>query len=260
MSNRDISHHSSPTRSAVVTGASSGIGQATVKALRAQGWTVFAVARRAERLEQLAAETGAVALAGDVSDQDSVEQMVQRIEAAGGVDTLVNCAGGARGADYLGEAKDEDWDFMYRVNVMGTMRLTRALLPHLRTVQGTILNVTSTAALASYEGGSGYNAAKAAQRAMTQALRLEEVENGIRVIEVLPGLVATEEFALRRLGSQEAAENVYAGVAEPLTGEDVAEVIRYAVSLPHHVNLDEIVIRPQAQAANHKLIRKEGGQ
>ncbi len=147
---------------------------------------------------------------------------------------------------------------MLQVNVMGTMKLTRAFLPMLRAHgEGTVLNLTSTAALASYEGGSGYNAAKAAQRAMTQALRLEEVENNIRVIEVLPGLVHTEEFALRRLGGDAAAaQAVYRGVDKPLLASDVAEVVGYAVNLPHHVNLDEIVIRPVAQAANHKLIRK----
>lgn len=241
-------------RTAMVTGASSGIGEATVRALCAQGFKVYAVARRAERLEQLADQTGAIALTADVSDQGQVDQLLSQVSK---IDTLINCAGGARGADYLAEAKDADWDFMYQSNVMGTMRLTRALLPLLRAARGTVLNVTSTAALASYEGGSGYNAAKAAQRAMTKALRLEEVEHGVRVIEILPGLVATEEFALRRLGTAEAAAQVYAGVAKPLTAQDVAEVIRYAVSLPHHVNLDEIVIRPQAQAANHKLIREQ---
>lgn len=242
-------------RSAVVTGASSGIGQATVRALRNQGWTVFAVARRADRLEALAQQTGAISVPADVSVQTDVEVLAKTVEAAGGIDTLINCAGGARGTEYWADAIDEDWEFMWQANVMGTMRLTRALLPQLRQARGTVLNVTSTAALASYEGGSGYNAAKAAERAMTQALRLEEVENGLRVIEILPGLVQTEEFALRRLGSQSAADGVYAGVDNPLTAEDVAEVIRYAVSAPAHVNLDEIVIRPQAQAANHKLIR-----
>lgn len=242
-------------RSAVVTGASSGIGQATVRVLRSQGWTVFAVARRADRLETLAKETGAISVPADVSVQTDVDFLAKTVEAEGGVDTLINCAGGARGTEYWADAVDENWDFMWQANVMGTMRLTRALLPQLRHVRGTVLNVTSTAALASYEGGSGYNAAKAAERAMTQALRLEEVEHGVRVIEILPGLVQTEEFALRRLGSQSAADSVYAGVENPLSAEDVAEVIRYAVSAPAHVNLDEIVIRPQAQAANHKLIR-----
>lgn len=247
--------NTSSTRSALVTGASSGIGQATVRALRAQGWTVFAVARRAERLEELATETGAIAVPADVSVQNEVDALMATVTEHGGADTLVNCAGGARGTEYWADAIDENWEFMWQSNVMGTMRLTRALLPHLREVRGTVLNVTSTAALASYEGGSGYNAAKAAERAMTKALRVEEVEHGIRVIEILPGLVQTEEFSLRRLGSQEAADNVYAGVENPLTAQDVAEVIRYAVSAPSHVNLDEIVIRPQAQAANHKLIR-----
>ncbi|GAA1414428.1 oxidoreductase [Glutamicibacter uratoxydans] len=245
-----------PTRSALVTGASSGIGQATVRALRAEGWTVFAVARRAERLEALAAETGAIAVAADVSVQEQVDELVQTVAAHGGVDTLVNVAGGARGTEYWADAVDENWEFMWQANVMGTMRLTRALLPRLREVQGTVMNVTSTAALASYEGGSGYNAAKAAQSAMTAALRLEEVGNGVRVMELLPGLVHTEEFSLRRLGSQDAADKVYDGVKDPLLAEDVAEVIRYAVSSPNHVNFDQIVLRPQAQAANHKLIRE----
>lgn len=247
--------NTSSNRSAVVTGASSGIGQATVRALREQGWTVFAVARRAERLEALAKQTGAIAIPADVSNQTDVDALALAVAEHGGVDTLINVAGGARGTEYWADAVDEHWDFMWQSNVMGTMRLTRALLPQLRKTGGTIVNLTSTAALASYEGGSGYNAAKAAQSAMTQALRLEEVEHGIRVIEVLPGLVQTEEFALRRLGSQQAADSVYAGVDNPLTAEDVAEVIRFAVSAPAHVNLDQIVIRPQAQAANHKLIR-----
>jgi NADP-dependent 3-hydroxy acid dehydrogenase YdfG len=108
-----------------------------------------------------------------------------------------------------------------------------------------------------YEGGAGYNAAKFAQHAMTNALRLEEAENNVRVIEVAPGLVRTEEFALMRLGDEQAAQNVYQGVEKPLTAEDVADVVRYAVCAPHHVNLDQIVMRPVAQAANHKLIRKQ---
>jgi NADP-dependent 3-hydroxy acid dehydrogenase YdfG len=122
--------------------------------------------------------------------------------------------------------------------------------------EGTVLNLTSTAGLAAYEGGGGYNAAKFAQHAMTGALRLEEAENNVRVIEVAPGLVYTEEFALNRLGDRQAAQKVYQGVEKPLTADDVADVVRYAVSAPHHVNLDQIVIRPVAQAANHKLIRK----
>ncbi|WP_313814472.1 SDR family oxidoreductase [Glutamicibacter sp.] len=252
-----LNENASTTRSALVTGASSGIGQATVRALRQEGWKVFAVARRADRLQALSGETGAIAVAADVSVQGDVDALARTVAEHGGVDTLVNVAGGARGTEYWADAVDENWEFMWQANVMGTMRLTRALLPHLRQVQGTILNVTSTAALASYEGGSGYNAAKAAQSAMTSALRLEEVANGVRVMELLPGLVQTEEFALRRLGSQDAADKVYDGVKEPLLAEDVAEVIRYAVSSPRHVNFDQIVLRPQAQAANHKLVRDE---
>jgi len=244
-------------KAALVTGASSGIGEATVRALAAEGWTVFAVARRAERLAALEAETGAVGIPADISVDDDVSRLLGRVTEAGGIDTLINIAGGARGADTVGGASTEDWEWMYRVNVLGTMKLTRAFLPMLRAHgEGTVLNLTSTAGLAAYEGGGGYNAAKFAQHAMTGALRLEEAENNVRVIEVAPGLVYTEEFALNRLGDRQAAQKVYQGVDKPLTADDVADVVRYAVSAPHHVNLDQIVIRPVAQAANHKLIRK----
>jgi len=244
-------------KAALVTGASSGIGEATVRALAAEGWTVFAVARRAERLAALEAETGAVGIPADISVDDDVSRLLGRVTEAGGIDTLINIAGGARGADTVGGASTEDWEWMYRVNVLGTMKLTRAFLPMLRAHgEGTVLNLTSTAGLAAYEGGGGYNAAKFAQHAMTGALRLEEAENNVRVIEVAPGLVYTEEFALNRLGDRQAAQKVYQGVEKPLTADDVADVVRYAVSAPHHVNLDQIVIRPVAQAANHKLIRK----
>ena len=244
-------------KAALVTGASSGVGEATVRALASGGWTVFAVARRADRLEALAAETGATAIPADISADDDVSRLLSQVTEAGGIDTLVNIAGGARGADRIADASTEDWDWMYRVNVLGTMKLTRAFLPMLRAHgEGTVLNLTSTAGLAAYEGGGGYNAAKYAQRAMTEALRLEEAEHNVRVIEVAPGLVHTEEFALNRLGNRQAADKVYQGVEKPLTAGDVADVVRYAVSAPHHVNLDQIVIRPVAQASNYKLIRK----
>ncbi|MBB6406993.1 SDR family oxidoreductase [Arthrobacter sp. AZCC_0090] len=245
------------TKTAVVTGASTGIGEATVRALAADGWRVFAVARRAERLEALGTETGAVPFAADITKDDDVAALLSAVSEAGGADTLINIAGGARGADTVANAQSEDWDWMYQVNVLGTLKLTRAFLPMLRANgEGTVLNLTSTAGFTAYEGGGGYNAAKFAQHAMTGALRLEEAENNIRVIEVAPGLVRTEEFALNRLGDATAAAKVYAGVEKPLTPEDVADVVKYAVSVPHHINLDEIIVRPVAQAATHKLIRK----
>jgi NADP-dependent 3-hydroxy acid dehydrogenase YdfG len=217
------------------------------------------VARRADRLEALAEATGAAAVPADIADDDDVERLLAEVTQAGGIDTLINIAGGARGADRIADAKTEDWEWMFDVNVLGTMKLTRAFLPMLRACgEGTVLNLTSTAGLAAYEGGAGYNAAKFAQHALTDALRLEEVENNLRVIEIAPGLVQTEEFALNRLGDQEAAGKVYQGVEKPLTAEDVADVVRYAVTVPHHVNLDQIVIRPVAQASNYKLIRKQG--
>jgi len=247
----------SAAKSAVVTGASTGIGEATVRALRQEGWTVFAVARRADRLEALADTTGAVALPADVTDDADVARLVDEVSRAGGIDTLINIAGGARGADKVADAKTEDWAWMYEVNVLGTMKLTRAFLPMLRACgEGTVLNLTSTAGLSAYEGGGGYNAAKFAQHALTGALRLEEAEHNLRVIEVAPGMVQTEEFSLNRLGDAGAAEKVYAGVEKPLTAGDVADVVRFAVTAPHHVNLDQIVIRPVAQASNFKVIRK----
>jgi NADP-dependent 3-hydroxy acid dehydrogenase YdfG len=244
-------------KTAVVTGASTGIGEATVRALVAGGWKVFAVARREERLAALGSETGAVPFTADISNDADIEALLGAVTSAGGADTLINIAGGARGADTLADADADDWDWMYQVNVLGTMKMIRAFLPMLREHgEGTVLNLTSTAGLIAYEGGGGYNAAKFAQHALTGALRLEEAENNIRVIEVAPGLVRTEEFSLNRLGGKEAAAKVYEGVEKPLTAEDVADVVSYAVSLPHHINLDQIIIRPVAQAAAHKLIRK----
>ncbi|MEX5259606.1 SDR family oxidoreductase [Kocuria sp. CPCC 205263] len=245
-------------RVAVVTGASTGIGEATARELRRSGWTVYAVARRAERLEALARETGAVPAPCDITSDADVEALRDQVlEEQGRVDALLNISGGARGTDRVAEASTEDWEWMYQVNVLGTMRLTRAFLPALRANgEGTVLNLTSLAAHRAYEGGGGYNAAKFAERAMTEALRLEEAEHNVRVVEIAPGLVHTPEFSLNRLGGdQEAAEKVYAGVDKPLTAEDVAQVCAFAVNLPHHVDLDTVTIKPVAQAAPHKLIR-----
>lgn len=245
---------------AVVTGASTGIGEATVERLRNSGWTVYAVARRADRLEDLAQRTGAIAAATDITDAAQVDALRDKVlSEQKTVDAVLNISGGARGTDNVVDAKDEDWDWMYQVNVMGTMRVTRAFLPTLReNGEGSVVNLTSLAAMRAYEGGAGYNAAKYAERAMTEALRLEEAEHNVRVVEIAPGLVHTPEFALMRMGGDHAAaDKVYAGVEKPLTGADVAEVLAFAVELPHHVNIDTLTLKPVAQAAPHKMIRKE---
>lgn len=247
------------TRSAMVTGASSGIGAATAHRLTTEGWRVFAVARRAEKLESLAEQEGIIPIICDVTDPEQVAAALAEVTAAGGIDTLINNAGGALGMDPVAEGRPEDWRWMYEVNVLGALNVIQAFIPMLRAHgEGTILTVTSTAGITAYEGGAGYNAAKFGEHALTGALRLEEAEHNIRVIEVLPGMVATEEFTAKRLrGDVAAAQAVYRGVKRPLVAEDIAEVIAGAVTLPHHVNLDQVVVRPVAQAAQHKVIREE---
>lgn len=247
---------------ALVTGATSGIGRATARKLLADGWKVFAAGRRTEKLDELARECASlpgtlIGVPTDVTDDASVADLHRTIAAQGGIDTILNIAGGAMGAESVAEAHISDWQWMIETNVYGSLRVIQAFLPMLRAHgEGTILNLTSTAGVVAYEGGAGYNAAKFGQHALTGALRLEEAEHNIRVIEVLPGLVKTEEFALKRMrGDASKAENIYAGVPKPLTAEDVADVCAYAVNLPHHINLDEIVMRPVKQAAQHKLIR-----
>lgn len=246
------------TRRALVTGASSGIGAATAHRLTSEGWQVFAVARRTEKLEHLAEQEGIIPVVCDVTDPAQVAAALEKVTAEGGIDTLINNAGGALGMDTVAEGAAEDWRWMYEVNVLGALNMIQAFLPMLRAHgEATVLNVTSTAGLVAYEGGGGYNAAKFGEHALTGALRLEEAENNIRVIEVLPGMVKTDEFSAKRLrGDAAAAEKVYAGVEQPLVAEDVAEVIAHAVTLPHHINLDQVVVRPVAQAAQHKVIRK----
>lgn len=253
------SNASSTTRTAVVTGASSGIGRETARQLRAEGWTVYAAARRAERLEELAEQTGVIPHPLDVTDPEAVAALAERVRREHGpLDALLNISGGAIGMDAVADGDPEDWRAMYEVNVLGTLNTVRAFLPDLRANgRGTVLNLTSTAAEAGYEGGGGYNAAKFAERGLTEALRLEEAEHNVRVIEIRPGMVRTEEFSLNRLGSREAADAVYRGVEEPLTAEDVARVNVLAVTLPHHIALDTVTLRPVAQAAQHKVIRRD---
>ncbi|MGY1811675.1 SDR family oxidoreductase [Blastococcus sp. SYSU D00820] len=241
-------------RTAVVTGASSGIGAATATRLAAEGFDVVVAARRTDRLAELAGRIGARALPLDVTDPASVDAFAGALDR---VDVLVNNAGGAFDAASVAEADLDSWARTYEVNVLGTVRLTRALLPALRASgAGDVLFVSSTAALISYEGGASYTAAKHAVHTLAETLRLEEVGRPIRVIEIAPGMVRTEEFSLNRLGSADAADAVYRGVREPLVAEDVADCIAWAVTRPHHVNVDLLVVRPRAQAAQHKVHRE----
>jgi NADP-dependent 3-hydroxy acid dehydrogenase YdfG len=249
------------TRRAVVTGASSGIGEAAVRALRSSGWDVVGVARRADRLRTLEQESAAVAFAADLTRQEDVHALAAWLAETGPVHALVQIAGGARGTDRVEDAKPADWQWMFDVNVLSAQRLVAALLPQLRAAAASdghadTLFVTSTAAFTAYPGGSGYNAAKAAEAMIAHVLRLELNGEPIRVTEVAPGMVFTEEFTLNRLGGdRDAAERVYEGVENPLTAGDVADVIAYALNAPGHVNLDLITMRPVAQSAQHLLAR-----
>ncbi|GAB3600876.1 SDR family oxidoreductase [Microbacterium tumbae] len=245
----------------MVTGASSGIGAATVRALRASGWDVVGVARRQDRLSALAAETGAEAIACDLTDADAVAALIAELGASGPVHALVQIAGGARGTDSVENGRADDWQWMYDVNVLSTQRLVAGILPLLRLAaeadgHADTVFVTSTAAQVAYPGGAGYNAAKAAEGMLVRVLRQELNGEPIRVVEVAPGMVHTEEFTLNRLGGDQlAADAVYAGVEEPLLAEDVADVIAYALNAPGHVNLDLVTMRPVAQSAQHLLAR-----
>jgi NADP-dependent 3-hydroxy acid dehydrogenase YdfG len=241
-------------RTAVVTGASSGIGAATATRLAADGFDVVLGARRLDRLESLASSIGARALPLDVTDQGSVDAFAGALDR---VDVLVNNAGGAFDAAAVADADLDSWTRSYDVNVIGTVRVTKALLPALRASgAGDVLFVSSTAALISYEGGASYTAAKHGVHTLAETLRLELNGEPVRVMEIAPGMVRTEEFSLNRLGSADAADSVYRGVREPLVAEDVADCIGWAVTRPHHVNIDLLVVRPLAQAAQHKVHRQ----
>jgi NADP-dependent 3-hydroxy acid dehydrogenase YdfG len=245
---------------AVVTGASSGIGAATARRLASDGFAVIAAARRTDRLAALVDEITtaggtARAVPCDVTSDESVAALAEGLP--GPVTLLVNNAGGALGLDPVERAPIEEWRWMYEVNVLGTVRVTKALLPALAASgRGTVVVVSSTAGLIVYEGGGGYTAAKHAQTAIAETLRLELLGRPVRIVEIDPGMVKTEEFALVRFhGDAERAETVYEGVAEPLLAEDIADCIAWCATRPHHVNIDRLVVRPLAQAAQHKVHR-----
>ncbi|MEU1277838.1 SDR family oxidoreductase [Streptomyces sp. NPDC005805] len=245
---------------AVVTGASSGIGAATARQLAAAGHHVVLTARRKDRIEALAAELTAAGHRAtahplDVTDRAAVDAFAESLERC---DVLVNNAGGALGADPVATGDPADWRRMFEVNVIGTLNLTQALLPALTASgDGTIVVLSSTAGLSTYEGGGGYVAAKHGEHVLAETLRLEIVGTPVRVIEIAPGMVRTEEFATTRFrGDTEKAAKVYAGVAEPLTADDVADTIAWAVTRPSHVNIDLLVVRPRAQASNSKVHRE----
>lgn len=243
----------SHSRVAVVTGASSGIGEATARTLAAQGFHVVAVARRADRIARLAEEIGGSAVVADVTDDASVDALAAGLTR---VDVLVNNAGGAKGLAAVAEADLDDWRWMWETNVLGTLRVTRALLPKLiASGDGLIVTVTSTAALEIYDGGAGYTSAKHAQGALHRTLRGELLGKPVRLTEIAPGAVQTEFSLVRFGGDRQRAESVYAGITA-LAASDVAEVIGFVASRPAHVNIDQIVIRPRDQASAGRFNRR----
>lgn len=242
---------------AVVTGASGGIGAATARRLVTEGYDVVAAARRRDRLDELCAETGARPVTLDVTSAESVAALAAEVTE---VTVLVNNAGTAVGMDEAAVAEPDDWRAMYEVNVIGTLRVTQALLPALvASGRGHVVVMGSTAGRLVYEGGGGYTAAKHAQAALAETLRLELNGRPVRVTEIAPGMVATEEFSLKRFGGDAArAAKVYEGVDAPLTADDVADCVAWCVTRPDHVNVDLLVVKPLAQAAQHKVHRRLG--
>ena len=247
-------------RRVLVTGASSGIGAATARLLASRGFDVVAVARRLDRLEALANETGIAVHQLDVTDFDAIKALAAELQPAG-IDALVNIAGGATDADLVEEADPDSWRAMFEVNVLGVQQMIAHFLPLLRDAarahgSADILTVTSTAGRTPYETGGGYNVAKYGTTALMGVLRLELAGEPIRVIDIAPGMVKTDEFALGRFGGDTSrVEALYKDVENPLSAEDVAEVIVSALELPPHINLDHVTVRPVAQAAQHKLVR-----
>lgn len=237
-------------RTALVTGGSAGIGEATARALAADGWRVIVAARRKERVDAVASEVGGIGRVLDVTDEASMAELAQWVAAEfGALDLLVNNAGGAKGLDPVTEADPQDWRWMYETNVLGTVAVTNALLPALRKAKApVIVNIGSIAGLQAYSGGGGYNAAKFGLNAATRALRIEEAEGPaqLRITEIDPGRVETD-FSLNRFaGDKERADAVYAGHLN-LQAEDIAEAVRWVASLPAHVNVDRLHLMPRDQ-------------
>ena len=244
-------------RIAVVTGASSGIGAASARRLARAGFHVVAGARRTDRLQALAEEVGATTLPLDVTDPASVEAFAAAVaDRHGHADLLVNNAGTGVGLDPVGDARDEDWQATLDTNVVGLLRVTRSFLPLLRAApHAHIVNLGSIAGFEVYPGGAGYAASKHAVRAITQTLRLELNGEPIRITEIAPGMVETEFSVVRFRGDQARADQVYAGV-QPLTADDIADCVVWAVTRPPHVDIDFLVVRPVAQAASHLVARR----
>jgi NADP-dependent 3-hydroxy acid dehydrogenase YdfG len=243
----------SRSRVAVVTGASSGIGEATAKVLAAQGFHVVAVARRGDRIAALAREIGGSAVVADVTEDAAVKALAAGLDS---VDVLVNNAGGAKGLESVAEADLDHWRWMWETNVIGTLRVTRALLPALiASGDGLIVTVTSIAAFETYDGGSGYTAAKHAQGALHRTLRGELLGKPVRLTEIAPGAVETEFSLVRFEGDQKRADGVYSGIT-PLVARDIAEVIGFVASRPSHVDLDQVVMRPRDQAPHGRFNRR----
>ncbi|QDC15693.1 SDR family NAD(P)-dependent oxidoreductase [Rhodococcus ruber] len=238
---------------AVVTGASSGIGEATARTLAAQGFHVVVGARRVDRIEKLADEIGGTALELDVTDEDSVTAFTTVLPR---VDVLVNNAGGAKGMAPVAEADLDDWRWMWETNVLGTLRMTKALLPKLvDSGDGLIVTITSVAAFHAYDNGAGYTSAKHAQAVLHRTLRGELLGKPVRLTEIAPGAVETEFSLVRFEGDAERAAKVYEGIT-PLVAEDIAEIVGFVASRPPHVNLDQIIVQPRDQASPSRFHRR----
>src|SRR5687768_14068474 len=246
----------------LITGASAGFGAAAARAFASEGSNLLLGARRTDRIEAVAEEcrklgaSAALAHALDVSETASVEEFAKWVQSkAQRVDVLINNAGGAHGVDFVATAKDEDWEAMFQINVLGVLRMTRAILPLMKDTRGSIINIGSIAGHVAYEGGSAYCGAKAAELQITRSLRLELSGTGLRVSTVDPGLAETEFSLVRFKGDAERARKVYEGV-EPLTAEDIAETLVWVASRPPHVCVDELLIKCTDQAAIHKVHRR----